>query len=664
MAYSQLRGAFFFYFIANLDILTSSMQLFRTRNLFILTLLLGIAPTTFAAPFAPNETVDPNCVPSNPVCIVDPGWNVDITSGYVYTGTSPENYLVGIGTATPSAQLDVVGDIEATAADTVVSNDGTHNAFEFTTDLSSSTGDIDQTNYRGVASSLTWNGSDSYDGLSADPQSLSAIYGVVSNNGTGIVDAMTGIVGRTVNTTTGAINEANSGLFQIINLGNGDIGTAEGLEGSVSNLANGSITDAKGGNFTVSNSGAGVIGDAFGVTASVNNTSTGSISQAISTTNEIRNSNAGGLITVANSFDNKIKALAGTISSAIGMRFDQYAVGGGSIGEGVGIQFVASLHTGDGLQPSIEATNDVYGIRFSGNTGTAALDAGGDAFGIYFAGDSINAGGMGRALYVEDGAGENFFGNGLRIGTDDTDHKIDDDSNGAGTATLFIGNETIDTSVSDRRLKTNIEDAHGSALSFLSDFRVVQFDWLPENDRSELGSIPFGLIAQEVEEVSPQFVKKPDDPSSYMSVRFADLVPSLIKAVQELQKQISDLTTDAIGNIQNLIVETITGHRATFDELCVGNTCVDEETFAQVVAEIQGNSNDEDSPDDQSDNNENTSPDDNVSDDENTTDDTPADENSDSETQDEPTPEPESDQNTPEENASSDTGNEPVPQSI
>ncbi len=567
------------------------MDIFRNRVAFFFALaaMLGFTPAVFAAgPFAPNETVDPDCIPSDITCIVDPGWNVDIASGYVYTGTSPENYLVGIGTATPGAQLDVVGDIAGAVTDTVVSNDGTHNAFDFSTNLSSATGDIDQTNYRGISSSLTWSGSDSYDGVSIDPQSLVSMYGSAVNSGTGIVDSMTAVVGRTINSSTGAINDASAGLFQMINIGNGDVSVGEGFESAVNNLGNGSITDAKAARSTITNSGPGLIGTAHGTASSVVNSSSGMITEGTGVTTEVRNSGAGSIAT-AYSMDNKIKALAGSISKAVGLRFDIYSANTGNIGDAIGIDFVAANQITDGLQPSIEGSGDAYGIRIDATTGTPGVSAGVDAYGLYIGADSVSGGVNSFGIFVDDGGVmQNFLGSGVRIGTNDNDHLIDDDSNGGASATLFIGNETIDTSVSDRRLKTNIENAQGSALSFLDDFRVVQFDWLPENERSQYGTVPFGLIAQEVEETAPGFVKKPDDPSSYMSVRFADLVPSLIKAIQELQQQISSLTTDAIGNIQDLIVQTISGHHAQFDELCVGSTCVDEATFAQVVAQIQG----------------------------------------------------------------------------
>lgn len=181
-----------------------------------------------------------------------------------------------------------------------------------------------------------------------------------------------------------------------------------------------------------------------------------------------------------------------------------------------------------------------------------------------------------------------YFSSGTYIGANNTNNLIDDASNGASSATLYIGNETIDTSVSDRRLKTNISSPETSALSYLAQFNVVAFDWLEGNERREDGRVPFGLIAQDVADIAPQYTKQGDNPEDYMSVRFQDMVPLTIKAIQEIDARVAALESDgvrgAVNSVTNL-VELVVDRLRVRSELCIGDTCVDEATLKALLAE-------------------------------------------------------------------------------
>ena len=102
------------------------------------------------------------------------------------------------------------------------------------------------------------------------------------------------------------------------------------------------------------------------------------------------------------------------------------------------------------------------------------------------------------------------------------------------------------TSSSDERLKninSNIEDA----VSKLSSLRAVNFSWKSDETQKEV----LGLIAQDVEKVFPQVVDKGKLPSNideqqidkteYLGVRYTELVPVLVKAIQELKAEIEIL---------------------------------------------------------------------------------------------------------------------------
>ncbi len=107
--------------------------------------------------------------------------------------------------------------------------------------------------------------------------------------------------------------------------------------------------------------------------------------------------------------------------------------------------------------------------------------------------------------------------------------------------------------LSDARFKTNISELSG-ALGKVESLRGVSFDWKkdqhPELDLPSGRQI--GLIAQEVEKVVPEVVSS--DENGTRSVAYGSLVPVLIEAVKEQQKQIE--SKDArIDDLQKQIDE-------------------------------------------------------------------------------------------------------------
>jgi len=106
---------------------------------------------------------------------------------------------------------------------------------------------------------------------------------------------------------------------------------------------------------------------------------------------------------------------------------------------------------------------------------------------------------------------------------------------------IYATNTTI-TGISDIRLKENIRDLDEGLDTVLS-LKPRKFDWKEgkgkdiKNDR--------GFIAQEFEEVLPDLIDEwkdtpPEGEKPYKSVR-ADLIPVLVKAIQEQQTIINDL---------------------------------------------------------------------------------------------------------------------------
>jgi len=118
------------------------------------------------------------------------------------------------------------------------------------------------------------------------------------------------------------------------------------------------------------------------------------------------------------------------------------------------------------------------------------------------------------------------------------------------------GNLTIRgtiTSGSDSRMKANQEplDYGLAEVLRLQPMRFVRVDWTMEQETGEIiideatRGTDFGLIAQEVYEIMPEAVDKPEDESTdYWSLGYEKLVAVLVKAIQEQQAQIEELKNE------------------------------------------------------------------------------------------------------------------------
>lgn len=91
------------------------------------------------------------------------------------------------------------------------------------------------------------------------------------------------------------------------------------------------------------------------------------------------------------------------------------------------------------------------------------------------------------------------------------------------------GTQFIPTS--DRRLKGNIKP---SDADIIMELNVVSFDWKKTGEH-----VSAGMIAQEVERVCPELVKK--NPEGYKGLDYTGLVPHLVKKVQEQERRLQDL---------------------------------------------------------------------------------------------------------------------------
>lgn len=161
------------------------------------------------------------------------------------------------------------------------------------------------------------------------------------------------------------------------------------------------------------------------------------------------------------------------------------------------------------------------------------------------------------ALWVDDGYTR--LDSGAIIGAaTSTNNLIDDSSTGAGTTTLYVGNASITVS-SDVRLKEDVEDTKMDALSLIDRFRVVDFAWNDPSDISSYGKNYrgryTGMLAQETIKVAPWVINDQGggrncpqctngldcDSHGAWQVEYQHLVPTLVKAIQELRAEVRAL---------------------------------------------------------------------------------------------------------------------------
>ena len=139
---------------------------------------------------------------------------------------------------------------------------------------------------------------------------------------------------------------------------------------------------------------------------------------------------------------------------------------------------------------------------------------------------------------------------GIVIGAAGTDRLLDDASNGAGTAALYIGNAQI-TAVSDIRLKSDVRNTSRDALDIFSKLRVVDHTWndpsdIAPNNRNSRG-VWTGLIAQEAIAHIPWIVNRPlsdtdeQGREQYWFMDYNYMAPLFVRGFQQLETRLIKL---------------------------------------------------------------------------------------------------------------------------
>ena len=283
----------------------------------------------------------------------------------------------------------------------------------------------------------------------------------------------------------------------------GNFSTAMGIE----TVASGSSSTAMGFQTTASGIGSTAIGGK--TTASV----TYSTAMGFQTT-------ASGRFSTAMGFDTKAESYS---STAIG----SYNIGGGSATSYNGLDPLFEVGNGG----SSTTRNNAFTILKNGNIGIA----------IATPNTKLHITG-GTDASLNNGTGYMVLGSLTSQNTVYDENEIMARDNGAA-ATLYLqkdgGNVNVGAAVvhtSDRRLKKDIETIPYGLQEILK-LKPVTYHWKNKSQKHK----SLGLIAQEVKPVIKELVSSDNDTNKMLGVSYTELIPVLIKAIQEQQTTIEKL---------------------------------------------------------------------------------------------------------------------------
>ena len=226
-----------------------------------------------------------------------------------------------------------------------------------------------------------------------------------------------------------------------------------------------------------------------------------------------------------------------------------------------GIIFGDNLNVNDG-GIIYDGSNNTMFFRTQGNINRMSLSS----VGTLSVGGNIDIGGP----MISFGSNESFSDAGAnQINTNSDFFPYIDNSHTLGSSTfrwnsLWAADGTINTS--DARDKTNIRDLDYGIKEIMK-LRSTRFNWKNDEENGE----KLGLLAQDLKKILPEVVRdweyQTDEsgvrikiPSARLGVMYADIIPVLIRGMQEQQtsieakdKKIEELQLQ-IKEIQNLLV--------------------------------------------------------------------------------------------------------------
>lgn len=588
------------------------------RHLAFFVLFLGLFVPAFsaqAALYAPGETLDPACPPTDPGCGIQPQVGTGTTgqvpyyaaNGTVLSATSSITILsngnIGIGTSTPYAKLSVAGPVVAqyfhatssTATSTfagaisiggiVLQGSSAANNFVVNADINA----VDPGTTRNVIggggsnparnligtvslpfySDFTptgWAADSAYVDNSANVAVIAGGYDNVNNQEAG---SIVGGGHNFIKYDSNGHSIIGGGSYNLIAAGRSGIfaGRRNTITGTnkVFSFVGGGDNNNINGSYSVISGGrdVDVTGDySFGFGRRAKVTGTGSVAFSDST-------DADFTVSTANQF---------------GARY-----AGGFQLTGGRLQVSDDLAADGTLAQFYDSTSDMA-LDIRSNTGGSGLAAKHiDLMGISSASDMAfsPSSDTRRALVIKDGG---------NVGIASTTPWRKFSVNGTvalnGLTSSATGNAVCITSAKDItdaggascvpssiRFKENVKTLpQDFALDELNKLRVVSFDYKPGFYSPEDSPGSYGLIAEEVEDVDSLLVDYGYN-GEPLTLRFDKLLGLGIQAIQELSGKIS-------GFARSFTSENI---RAT-ETLCVGNTCLTESQLQEILEDSNQNS--------------------------------------------------------------------------
>ncbi|MFC1775632.1 tail fiber domain-containing protein, partial [Patescibacteria group bacterium] len=146
------------------------------------------------------------------------------------------------------------------------------------------------------------------------------------------------------------------------------------------------------------------------------------------------------------------------------------------------------------------------------------------------------------------------------------------------TSTGELATSTTACGASSQRYKENIESlTYG--LDIVNQLNPVFFDW--KKDFLPNGTKQIGFIAEEVELLVPEIVGYNND-GEVMNLDYPKMTAILAKAVQELYERVEN----GVSAVSEFVGDLISDRIIARNELCVGNTCINETELQAVLAQI------------------------------------------------------------------------------
>ena len=238
-------------------------------------------------------------------------------------------------------------------------------------------------------------------------------------------------------------------------------------------------------------------------------------------------------------FTSGYQNVAGDVNAAVGTAGSATAIGVGTKASGrssfsANNNTTASNHASAALGLSTTADNFgmlAIGVNNTFGAGDTTVDP--DNYGGYYYADGQYTGTpVGVAFVI--GNGDINSTTGLAGSNSSNAFVVNYD----GSATLS-GELTID---SDARLKSNIISL-GSTLA-----KLLMIDGKSYTIKTNEAESKIGILAQDVQKVFPELVKTTNDSNQTLSVNYQGLIPVLINAIKEQQKEIKKLEKLLINN--------------------------------------------------------------------------------------------------------------------